>query len=119
MLIALAHGSRKRDWRRSLEDRFELVQAELGADKLQLAYMDYSPPSLMDVVEAAVQHGATRFRVLPLFLTIEGHVTKDILPMLEGVRQAFASVEIELLPPLGQQPMFLEMLRLLATDDAP
>lgn len=119
MLIAIAHGSRSSEWRSSLERQFEMVQAEIGADELQLAYMDLSPPSLMDVVEAAVQHGASTIKVFPLFLTIEGHVTKDILPLLDEVRSAFPAVEIELLPPLGQQPMFRDMLRSLALNDVP
>ena len=83
--------------------------------RLQLAYMDLAPPSLMDVVEATVQHGVTRIRVFPLFLAVEGHVTNDIFPLVEDVRMAFPKVEIEMLPPLGQQPMFREMLRTLAT----
>jgi sirohydrochlorin cobaltochelatase len=119
MLIAIAHGSRSPTWRDSVERQFELLHAELGPDRLQLAYMDLSPPSLMDIVEAAVQHGVTKIRVFPLFLTVEGHVTKDIQPLLDEVRESFASMEIELLPPLGQQPLFLEMLRSLAQEESP
>ena len=119
MLIAIAHGSRNPEWRKSVERQFELLQTELGTDLLQLAYMELSPPSLMDIVEAAAQHGVIAVRVLPLFLAVEGHVTKDILPLVESVREAVPSVEIEVLPPLGQQPMFREMLRSLATEQQP
>jgi len=118
MLIALAHGSRNPEWRSSVEQQFELLSAELGSDKLQLAYMDLSSPTLMDVVEASVQHGVTKIRVFPLFLAVEGHVTKDVQPLLEEVRAAFGSVDVELLPPLGQQPMFLDLLRSLAAEEA-
>jgi sirohydrochlorin cobaltochelatase len=80
--------------------------------------MELASPSLMDVVEATVQHGVTKIRVFPLFLAVEGHVTNDIFPMVEEVRRTFPSVEIELLPPLGQQPMFRDMLRFLARGDS-
>jgi sirohydrochlorin cobaltochelatase len=80
--------------------------------------MDHSPPTLADVVEAAVQHGVTRIRVLPLFLAADGHVTKDIEPMVGQVRDAFGTVDIELLPPVGQHPLFWDMLRALASDEA-
>ena len=94
------------------------LQNELGTDRLQLAYRELSPPTLMDVVEAAVQHGITKARVFARFLALEGHVTNDVLPLIREVRAAFPSIEIELLPPLGQQPMFREMLRLLVTEDS-
>lgn len=119
MLIAVAHGSRNPEWRASVERQFELLQAQLGHDKLQLAYMELSSPSLMDVVEATVQHGVKKIRVFPLFLAVEGHVTKDVEPLVDEVRKAYTSVEIELLPPLGQQPLFFEMLRKLARDEKP
>ena len=116
MLIAVAHGSRNPEWRDSVERQFRLLQDELGSDKLQLAYMELSPPSLMDVVEAALQHGISRVRIFPLFLAAEGHVTKDINPLIERVQRAFPQVEIEVLPPLGQQPLFRDMLRNLTIE---
>jgi sirohydrochlorin cobaltochelatase len=119
MLIALAHGSRSPAWRASVERQFELIRAELGSGQLQLAYMDLAPPTLMDVVEAAVQHGITQIRVLPLFLAAEGHVTKDVKPLIDEVRVNFELVEIDLLPPIGQHPLFREMLRSLAMEEAP
>ena len=118
MLIAVAHGSRNPEWRTSVERQFESLQGELGADRLQLAYMDLAPPTLMDVVEATVQHGVTRIRVFPLFLAVEGHVTNDIFPLLDEVRRAFPTADIQMLSPLGQQPMFRNMLRSLANDDS-
>jgi len=118
MLIAIAHGSRNPAWRDSVERQFELLEAELGPGKLQLAYMDLSPPSLMDIVEAPVQHGVTKLRVFPLFLAVEGHVTKDVQPLIDDIRKTFPSVHIELLPPLGQQPLFREMLRSLAQEES-
>jgi sirohydrochlorin cobaltochelatase len=72
----------------------------------------------MDVVEAAVQHGVTKIRVFPLFLAVEGHVTKDIEPLVSEVREAFSSVHVELLPPMGQHPCFRDMLRGLAEEEA-
>jgi len=119
MLIVIAHGSRNPAWRASVERQLESLQADLGPDALRLAYMDLSPPTLLDVVSEAVQHGIIRIRVLPLFLTNEGHVEKDIQPLVDQVREVFRSVNIELLPPMGQQPLFRELLRSLAAEETP
>lgn len=119
MLIALAHGSRNLEWRRSVERQFELLQTELGSDSVQLAYMELAPPSLMDVVEAAVQHGVKSIRVLPLFLAAEGHVIKDIEPLVKHVRESFDGVVVELLAPVGQHPTFRDLIRTIALQDSP
>ena len=119
MLIVIAHGSRNPAWRTSVERQIESLQADLGSDRLQLAYMDLSPPTLMEVVSEAVQHGVTKIRVLPLFLTGEGHVEKDVQPLVNQIREVFSSVDVELLPPVGQHPLFRDLLRSLADEAHP
>jgi len=117
MLIAVAHGSRNPAWRASVEQQFEALQADMGAESIRLAYMELSPPTLLDVVREAVQHGTKRIRILPLFLAADGHVDRDIRPVVDQIREAFDSVDIELLAPLGQQPLFRELLRTIATEE--
>lgn len=119
MLIAIAHGSRNPAWRASVEQQIEAVRAAVGHDKLRLAYMELSAPTLYDVVSEAVKCGIVRIRVLPLFFAGEGHVEKNIRPTVDGIRRMFSSVDIELLPPLGQHPLFRDLLRALAAEETP
>lgn len=114
MLILIAHGSRRPEWRASVEGLVKLLQTDIGRDAVQLAYMDCTPPALMDVVSEAVRQGVKRIRVLPLFLTAEGHVDRDIQPLVEEARESYAAVVLELLPPVGKHPMFLELLKTIA-----
>ena len=117
MLIAVAHGSRNPAWRASVERQVEALQADMGADSVRLAYMELSPPAILDVVREAVQRGVIRIRVLPLFLAAEGHVEKNVQPLVDQAQEAFDSAEIELLPPVGQHRLFRELLRTLATEE--
>ena len=117
MLILVAHGSRDPSWRASVERVTEQLQADLGSDSVRLAYMDLSPPTIDDVVDQAVQAGAVRLRVLPLFLANEGHVDRDIRPMIDRLRKLHQSVDIELLPAMGQHPLFREFLAGIAADE--
>ena len=110
MLILLAHGSVKQEWRDSVESLLSSVQEVAGEKAVRLAYMDHATPSLMDCLEAVVEEGVTRFRVLPLFLTGEGHVTRDIGPMVDLARARFRSIEVELLPAVGEHPLFSDLI---------
>ena len=111
MVIFIAHGSRDPKWRASVGAVIESLATDLGRDRVGLAYMDCAPPTLMDVASKAVQAGATSLRVAPLFLAEEGHVDRDVRPMVEQLRERFDGVEVELLPPVGQHALFREMLR--------
>lgn len=114
MLILIAHGSHDPHWRASVEKLIEPIQAGLGRDAVRLAYMACTPPTLLDAAADAVSVGAKRVRVLPLFLTEEGHVVRDIRPLIDDVRRAHGEVEVELLAPVGQHPMFGELLYKIA-----
>ncbi len=117
MLILIAHGSRNADWRASVEDLAESVQARLEGDELALAYMQYTGPTLMDVALEAIRTGATRIRVLPLFLTGQGHVQRTVGPLVNEVARAHPTVDIELLPPVGQHPLFADLLSKIAEEE--
>lgn len=110
MLILIAHGSRDPNWRAAAERLTESLQARVGPDAVRLAYLQCTPPTLMEVVVAAVEAGVRKIRVLPLFLTDEGHVTRDIQPLIERVRATHQKAKIELLPAIGQQPKFVDFL---------
>ena len=114
MVIFIAHGSRDPHWRTSIEALIESLRTDLGRDRVGLAYMDCTPPTLMDATSEAVAAGATGIRVVPLFLTEEGHVERDIQPMVEQLREAFGTVDVKLLPPVGRHPRFREMLHEIA-----
>jgi sirohydrochlorin cobaltochelatase len=110
MVIFIAHGSRDPRWRASVEEVFASVQGELGPDRVGLAYMDCAPPTLLDVASEAIQRGVEKVRVLPLFLAPEGHVDRDIRPLVDEVRRVHPSLEVTLLTPMGQQPLFRDFL---------
>jgi sirohydrochlorin cobaltochelatase len=116
MLILIAHGSRDPRWRASVEAVTTALQDDLGVERIGLAYMDCTPPTLMDVAQEAVRRGVRRIRILPLFLAVEGHVERDVVPLVDQVRAAVGSLEIELLEPVGQMTPFRELLRQLALE---
>jgi len=115
-LILIAHGSRDPRWRASIEDVVRAVQEQVGREAVSLAYMDRAPPTLAHAVAAAVQAGSRHLRVLPLFLATEGHVDRDIRPLVQQAMAAHPGVSIEFLPPIGQLAGFQQLLVSLASE---
>jgi sirohydrochlorin cobaltochelatase len=109
-LILAAHGSRNGSWGHPLEALTASVRAELGAGAMRLAYVQFGTPSLNEAVLDAAAAGARTIRVLPLFMTRDGHVERDIRPLIADLRMANPDLEIELLPPVGESAAFRDAL---------
>ncbi len=118
MLILMAHGSPDTHWRASVERLTKALREDVGEVEVRLAYMECAPPTLMDVVSAAVESGVTEVRVLPMFLASEGHVERNVRPLVDEVRAAYSSIEVELLPSLGEYREFREFLSTIARKQA-
>ncbi len=118
MLIIVAHGSLDPNWRAAVESMTDSIEADVGPDRVRLAYMDHTPPTLEDVVSEAVDRGVARVRVLPLFLADKGHVDRDIRPVVERLQAAHRSVEVVLLPALGGHRGFREFLAKVALEES-
>jgi sirohydrochlorin cobaltochelatase len=115
-LVLLAHGSGDPRWRAPFEDLLEKLRHESGRQRIALAYMEFSEPTLMDVARDAVHQGITALRILPLFLAAGAHVDRDIPSQIEIVRVQFRQLRIDLLPPVGEDPRFKATLLQIARD---
>lgn len=117
LLVLVAHGSRNPDWGRPLEALTDAIRVGADADNIRLAYSQFASPTLEDVVaEAAADPDIRRVRVLPLFMTRDGHVERDIRPVVDDLRRAYDAVEIEMLPPVGALDSFQDLLVDLARE---
>lgn len=115
LLVLVAHGSRNPDWGRPLEELTAAVAEHTGTRNVRLAYSQFTAPSLEDVV-AEAGPGIRRVRVVPLFMTAHGHVERDIRPVVDEVRRKHETLEVELLPPVGELPSFRILLVELARE---
>jgi sirohydrochlorin cobaltochelatase len=80
-LILFAHGARDPRWSLPFEAVARAVQARDPTLAVQLAYLEFMTPGLVDAGQALVQSGCAQVDVVPLFLGAGGHVRKD-LPLL-------------------------------------
>ena len=82
-LILFAHGARDPRWALPFEAVARRVREADPHLAVQLAFLEFMAPGLIDAGHALAQAGCTRVNVVPLFLGAGGHVRKD-LPLLLG-----------------------------------
>ena len=106
--VLLSHGS--------VDPRYAVAAAELEADVATLlpgttvhsAVLDHGP-ALAEAAEQARAAGATRLRVVPLFLTPAFHARVDVPAAVEEARSR-TGLPIDVTPPLGTQQDLLDVL---------
>jgi len=92
------------------------LRKDVGVDNVLLCYMESVTPTLLDTVRQLASAGATRCRVLPLFMAQGAHFNTDIPGQLAAIKKQFPAFEVTLLPVIGQHPMFLALMRQLARE---
>jgi sirohydrochlorin cobaltochelatase len=109
-LVLFAHGARDPRWSEPFERLCMMVQAKRPSLHVGLAFLDFLRPDLKTAVQAAVQQGANRIRIVPLFFGRGGHLRDDFPKQLEAVRSALPHARIEVTQAAGEADPVLEAL---------
>jgi len=122
-IVLFAHGSRDPLWHRPIQAVAERIatQVSLSEDKAEqiqvaCAYLELSTPSLNDAVQALINQGCTRIRLVPLFLGVGKHEREDLPVMLQALRDSHPTVAFEPLPAVGEHPHLLDLMATIALD---
>jgi sirohydrochlorin cobaltochelatase len=65
----------------------------------------------MEVGRQIAESGARNCRLLPLFMAKGNHFHEDIPAQMAQLRVAYPELQTELLQPIGQHPLFFELMR--------
>jgi sirohydrochlorin cobaltochelatase len=117
-LILFAHGSGDPRWRQPFERLEAEVARRVGGDRVRLAYMEFARPTLDEVAAEAARRGVLRLRLLPLFLSAGGHVATDVPALVADVIHRHPQLQIEVLPPAGEDPRLMALLEDIAEEAA-
>jgi len=101
-LLLFAHGARDPNWALPFEAVAERVRAAEPALPLQLAFLEFMPPGLIDAGNELAAAGCTQVHVMPLFLGAGGHVRKDLPELLAALRAAHPRIDWRLHPAVGE-----------------
>lgn len=105
-VVLIGHGSKVKGFETPLKKIAKDLEA-LGRYRDVLpAYLEIASPSIGEAVERCVKRGASIVKLLPYFLLLGAHVTKDLPAITAEAKKKFrGKASIELCPYLGYDPM--------------
>lgn len=120
-LILFCHGSRDPRWREPFESLVEEVKALCEKKEnyagVSMAYMEMAEPKLLDILKQTHEkEGIHRFAVLPLFMSAGAHVSNDIPAQVKEAQTTYPSIDVKVLPPVGEHELVRSAMRQIAVD---
>ena len=101
-LLLFAHGARDPRWALPFADIKQRVQTAAPAMPVELAFLEFMPPKLIEAGASLAQAGCTTVDVLPLFLGAGGHVRKDLPELMEQLKRDHPGVQWHLRVAIGE-----------------
>ena len=99
--MLFAHGARDPEW----AEPFRAIAARVAATRpdlaVKLAFLEFQGPVLADAIKELVDAGHRNIRIAPLFMAQGGHLKNDVPKLLDGIRASHPSLQLELLPAIG------------------
>ncbi len=100
-LVLYAHGARDPDWATPFLAVRELLRARLPDTPVELAFLEYMPPALSEVVAALDVRGVTAVTVVPLFWGRGRHLKEDLPHVIDTLRARHPQLPINLTDAAG------------------
>jgi sirohydrochlorin cobaltochelatase len=101
-LMLFAHGARDPRWALPFEAVARSVREREPQLIVQLAYLEFMLPGLMDAGHTLAEAGCTHVDVVPLFLGAGGHVRKDLPLLLAELAASHPQVTWQLRRAIGE-----------------
>ena len=109
-IAIFAHGSSVKE----ANDMVHAVTAQMaergGYPLIESAFLELAEPTLAQAIERLVQRGADHVLVIPYFLTLGIHLTRDLPRIVERIQNIHKGVRIDVTNPLDGHPALVEIL---------
>ncbi len=101
-IVLLAHGARDARWAAPFEAVAQRIRAGRPELAVQLAYLEFMTPDLLQAAQALVRQGCRHVTVAPLFLGGGGHVRRDVPQLMDALRLQHPGISWTLMPAIGE-----------------
>jgi sirohydrochlorin cobaltochelatase len=108
-LLLFAHGARDPRW----AEPFQLILTrvkEATQAPVELAFLELTDPGFGAAIEALVQGGCDRIKVVPLFLGQGGHLRRDLPELIAKASALHPLLSISAVDAAGEAPGVLDAL---------
>lgn len=85
-LVLVGHGSELSSYKENIDELATIIRKRSPSMIVKSGFMQLSTPSIRDAVSSAVEEGAEKLIVVPVFLAKSRHTTEDI-PRLLGMKK--------------------------------
>jgi sirohydrochlorin cobaltochelatase len=109
-LLLFAHGARDPRWALPFEDVAQRIRAHAPALAVELCFLEFMAPTLIEGGARLAAAGCTRVDVVPLFLGAGGHVRKDLPDLLAQLATQHPAVRWQLRPAIGEADSVIEAM---------
>lgn len=117
-IVLFGHGARDPDWAQPMQRAREAVQRDAPEVVVELAFLEFMKPGLVDAIDCLAQGGARHVTVVPMFLAQGGHVKKDLPVLLDEARARHPACEIALVSAVGEADSVIEAMAKYAARSA-
>ncbi|MEO7152599.1 MAG: CbiX/SirB N-terminal domain-containing protein [Burkholderiaceae bacterium] len=113
-LLLFAHGARDPRWAMPFRDVAARIGARAPTVAVELAFLEFMAPDLLDAGRRLADTGCSRVDVVPLFLGSGGHVRKDLPALMQTLAGERPDVAWTMRPAIGEVDAVIEAMALAA-----
>jgi len=110
-VLLIAHGSRRAEANQELHDLAQRMAATGEYSIVESAFLELCEPDIATGGDRCVGRGATRVVMIPFFLSMGVHLTRDLTAARDELVEKYPAVQFELGPPLGPHPLLDQLVR--------
>jgi len=118
-LVLFAHGARDGQWSEPFRAIRQMVAEQRPDLTVELAFLELMRPALDDCVAELARTGHASIIIAPLFLAQGGHLKKDLPRLVEGYSTRYPSIQITVLPAIGEVAGLLNAISNWLVNSAP
>jgi sirohydrochlorin cobaltochelatase len=115
-VILFGHGSRDASWRQPMDAVAARISARAPDVPVRCAFLELESPDLAAATMNLLGAGATRISIVPMFLGAGRHAREDLPRLVESLRKAHPSLELQVHAPVGENPRVLDLLASIALE---
>ena len=109
-VIILGHGSMSKNADTAIRAVVDDMKRSGEFTVVEHAFLQYVPPTPLEVIERCVVQNVDRVVIVPFFLQAGAHVTRDIPELIEKARKQHRNIEIMVTDYVGAHPLMAKVV---------